>query len=186
MLKTTIGTLSTNSGTKGMKIDSRRVSSLASWIYDSYFKLLRQEASQDIQPKSNESTKTGTNHEKLASRRVSSYASWMSDKYFKQARSFPRNKNKIKRKSTTEILASKITERKFNREFCWKVCYKRLEFKWKLKHFDKTKKPRKYSNSKNFVSRTLSDKFPQNALKFATLYLFYPFLSRFFCIKFPL
>ena len=34
----------------------------------------------------------------------------------------------------------------------------------------------KYSNSKNFVSRTLSDTFPQIALKFATLNLFYPFL----------
>ena len=31
---------------------------------------------------------------------------------------------------------------------------------------------------------TLTDKFPQIALKFATLYLFYPFLSFFFCIKF--
>ena len=31
---------------------------------------------------------------------------------------------------------------------------------------------------------TLSDKFQQIALKFATLYLFYPFLSRLFCIKF--
>ena len=38
----------------------------------------------------------------------------------------------------------------------------------------------------NFVSPdTLSDKFHQNALKFATLHIFYPFLSCFFCIKFP-
>ena len=39
----------------------------------------------------------------------------------------------------------------------------------------------KYSNSKNFVSPdTISDKFQQIAQKFATLYLFYPFLSCFF------
>ena len=31
---------------------------------------------------------------------------------------------------------------------------------------------------------TLSDKFQQIALKFATLYLFSPFLSSLFCIKF--
>ena len=37
---------------------------------------------------------------------VSSVASWTVDKYFKQARSFLRNKSKIKRKSTTEITAS--------------------------------------------------------------------------------
>ena len=36
-----------------------------------------------------------------------------------------------------------------------------------------------------FSSDTLSDKFLQIVLKFATLYLFYPFLSCFFCIKFP-
>ena len=37
----------------------------------------------------------------------------------------------------------------------------------------------------NFVSPdTLSDKFQQIALKFAALYLFYPFLSCFLCIKF--
>ena len=49
----------------------------------------------------------------------------------------------------------------------------------------KKKKKEKYSNSKNFVSRTLSQiSFPQIALKFATFYLFYPFLSRFFSIKF--
>ena len=31
---------------------------------------------------------------------------------------------------------------------------------------------------------TLSDNIPQIALRFATLYLFYPFLSCFFCIRF--
>ena len=35
-----------------------------------------------------------------------------------------------------------------------------------------------------FFPDTLSDKLPQIARKFATLYLFYPFLSCFFCIKF--
>ena len=57
-----------------------------------------------------------------------------------------------------------------------------------LWNFSINKKIRKekYSNSKNFVSLTLSQiSFLQIALKFATLYLFYPFLSRFFCINFP-
>ena len=50
---------------------------------------------------------------------------------------------------------------------------------------NKNKKRNKKSlNSKNFVSRTLSDKFQQIALKFATLYLFYLFLSFFLCEKF--
>ena len=49
----------------------------------------------------------------------------------------------------------------------------------------KLKRKEKYLNSKNFVSPdTLSDKFLQIVLKFATLYLFYLFLSFFFCIKF--
>ena len=55
------------------------------------------------------STNSGTRlfwQEKTASRKVSSLASWRADKYFKQARSFPRNKTKIKRKSTTEIIPS--------------------------------------------------------------------------------
>ena len=51
----------------------------------------------------------------------------------------------------------------------------------------RSNKKKKYSNSKNFVSRTLSQiSFPQIALKFATLYLFYPFFSSFFSTKFPL
>ena len=42
------------------------------------------------------------------------------------------------------------------------------------------KKKEKYSNSKNFVSWTLSDKFPANCTKIATLDLLYPFRSCFF------
>ena len=40
--------------------------------------------------------------------------------------SFPRNKTKIKWKSTTEILPSQKTERKFNQEFCWKEPLRRF------------------------------------------------------------
>ena len=59
-------------------------------------------------------------------------------------------------------------------------------FLMKQKKKKQKKRKEKYSNSKNFVSWTLSKiSFSQIALKFATLYLFHPFLSRFFCIKFP-
>ena len=55
-----------------------------------------------------------------------------------------------------------------------------------MKHFDKTKKKRNILKFKEICfSYTLSGKFQQIAQKFATLYLFYPFLSCFFCIKFP-
>ena len=43
--------------------------------------------------------------EKNSQQRVSLLASWTTDN-FKQTRSFPKNKSKIKRKSTTEILSS--------------------------------------------------------------------------------
>ena len=47
-------------------------------------------------------------------------------------------------------------------------------------------KKRKEKYSKNFVSPDiLSDKFQQIVLKICKLYLFYPFPTRFFCIKFP-
>ena len=48
------------------------------------------------------------------------------------------------------------------------------------------KKNKKNSQiQRNCFLDTLSDKFLQIALKFATLYVFHPFLSHFFCIKFP-
>ena len=47
--------------------------------------------------------------EKLATRWVSSLASWIAGK-LEQARNFPRNKSKIKRKSTTGILPSYVTQ----------------------------------------------------------------------------
>ena len=110
------------------------------------------------------STNSGTKlrAEKIASRRVSSLASWIADKYLKKARNFPRNKSKIKRKSTTEILPSLTTERKFNREIGWKELYGRLESKWILKHFDKTKKKRKILKFKELCfPDILFDKFAQ-------------------------
>ena len=66
-----------------------------------------------------------------------------------------------------------------------KLC-RRLAISWTLKHFYKTKKKRKIPIQRNVFLDTLSDKFQKIALKFATLSLFYPFLSCFFCIKFLL
>ena len=68
--RTTIGVLSTNSGTKlgQEKIASRWISSIASGIAHKYFKLWWQEASQEIKPKSNESmnSETQLNAEKIS------------------------------------------------------------------------------------------------------------------------
>ena len=52
----------------------------------------------------------------------------------------------------------------------------------KTEHFNKTEKKKNTQIQRSFPD-TLSDKFPQITLKFATLYLFYPFLSYFFYIK---
>ena len=52
--------------------------------------------------------------EKLASRWVSSITYWIAGK-LEQTRGFPRNKSKIKWKSSIEIFPSEITERKFKR-----------------------------------------------------------------------
>ena len=47
------------------------------------------------------------------------------------------------------------------------------------------KRKEKYSNSKNFVSRTLSQISSCKLYKNLQHYLFYPFLSRFFYKKIP-
>ena len=52
---------------------------------------------------------------------------------------------------------------------------------------NKTKKEEKILKFKELCfPDTLSDKFQQIALKFATLYLFYPYLSCLFCMEFLL
>ena len=53
---------------------------------------------------------------------------------------------------------------------------------WNISTKQKRKKILKFKEP--YFPDTLFDKFQQITLKFATLYLFYPFLSRFFCIKF--
>ena len=62
--------------------------------------------------------------------------------------------------STKKIqLKENSTERKFNQEFCGKEPERKLKFneRWNFSIKQKTKKRKeKYSNSKNFVSRTLS------------------------------
>ena len=91
--------------------------------------------------------------------------------------SFPRNKSKIKRISTNEILPSYTTGRKFNRE---------MNSETFLQNKNKNKKEeRKLLKFKELFSQTYSQISSSKLyLKFATLYLFYPFLSRFYCIKF--
>ena len=89
--------------------------------------------------------------EKLATRNVSSLASWIAGTYIKRAEA----SQEIKVKLNESRLLKFYLVKQFYREFCWKELYKRLEIKWTLKHFDKTKK-KKYSNSKNFVFRTHS------------------------------
>ena len=56
----------------------------------------------------------------------------------------------------------------------------------KIEHVDKTEKKKILKFKELYFPDTFSYKFPQITLKFETLYLFYPFLSCFFCIKFPL
>ena len=56
-----------------------------------------------------------------------------------------------------------------------------------MKPFEKRKQKKKKKMLKFkelCLPDILSDKFQQIALKFATLYLIYPFLSCYFCIKF--
>ena len=94
-------------------------------------------------------------------------------------------KVKINESQLLKFYKENSTERKFNREFYGKL--EKTQIQRTLKLFDKTKIDKKYSNSKNFVSRTLSQiSFLQIVLKLATLYLFYSFLSYFICIKFLL
>ena len=83
-------------------------------------------------------------------------------------------KNQLKENSTDNSAEKNLKEdSKFNE--LW-------NFSIKFKKKKKKRRKEKYSDSKNFISRTLSQiSFPQIALQFTTLYLFYPFLFRFFC-----
>ena len=80
--------------------------------------------------------------------------------------SSPRNKSKNKCKSTTEVLSRKFNWKKIQPRIMRKRTLKKTQIQRTLKLFDKTQKKRKYSNSKNFVSRTLFQIiFPQIGLK---------------------
>ena len=126
--------------------------------------------------------------EKKASRKVLSLASWIANKYSNRPEASWEIKLKSNESQLPKFYELKPTERKFNpRTLLKKQPFWRL--KWKLKLFDETKKKNTQIQTTLFPPHpppdTLSDKFPQITLKFATLYLFYPFLSCFFCIKFP-
>ena len=97
-------------------------------------------------------SRTKLRQEKLTRRKVSSLTSWKASTYFKQARNFPSDKSKIKWKSTIEILQRKenSTENSSEKNFKDDSQFNEL---WNIS----TKlKRKKYSNSNNFVSRTLS------------------------------
>ena len=100
--------------------------------------------------------------EKLASRKVSSLASWLL-KFYQVKNNWRKIQLRILLKRTL-----KKTRNLMNSET-----------------FRQNKKKRRILKFKELCfPDTLSDKFQQIALKFATLYLFYPFLSYFFCVKF--
>ena len=98
----------------------------------------------------------------------------------------PRNKSKIKRKSAIPILSSYTTERKINREFCFEEDSQLNEL-WNMSTKQKKKRKilkEKYSNSKSFVSRTLSQISSRKLRKNLPHFIFFiPFFC-FFCIKF--
>ena len=118
-----------------------------------------------------------------------SLASWIAGKDFKQAEASQEIKVKLNesrrlkfyqveqpKENSTENSAEKNLKEDLKYNELWNVLTKKKK---------KKKKKRKILKFKELCfPNTLSDKFQLIALKFATLYLFYPFLSCFFCVKF--
>ena len=111
---------------------------------------------------------------KIASSKVSLLASWIADKYWNRQEA----SQEIKRMSMTEILRIKTTERKFNPRTVLKKNLSedsKLNENWNISIKLKRKKILKFKEL--CYSDILSDKLI--TLKFAILYLFYPFLVSF-------
>ena len=100
--------------------------------------------------------------------------------------SSPRNKSKNKWKSTTEALPRKFNWKKNSTENSAEKNPKENSKFNELWNFSiKQKKKRKILKFKELCFLdTLSVKFPANCTKICNTLSFYPFLSRFFCIKF--
>ena len=75
------------------------------------------------------------------------------------------------KENSTENLAEKNLKENSKFNELWNFSVKQKKKKQKTKKEKKKEKKRKYSNSKNFSPNTLSDKFPANCTKIATLYL---------------
>ena len=94
--------------------------------------------------------------EKIANRRVSSLASWIADKYFKQARSFPKIKVKLNESRLLKFCQVKQQKENSTENSAEKNFKEDSQFNELWNISTKQKRKEKYSNSKNFVSRTLS------------------------------